>query len=66
METQGLSYWFPSGTCLAPGATFTLSGGDRRSWSKVTYLDRKKPMFYLTGSAKIISDRDQVLAERFW
>ena len=66
METQGLSYWFPSGTCLAPGATFTLSGGDRRSWSKATYLDRKKPMFYLTGSAKIISDRDQVLAERFW
>jgi micrococcal nuclease len=66
METQGLTYWFPSGTCLAPGATFTLNGGDRRSWSKVTYLDRKKPMFYLTGSAKIISDRDQVLAERFW
>jgi len=66
METQGLTFWFPSGTCLAPGATFTLNGGDRRSWSKVTYLNRKKPMFYLTGSAKIISDRDQVLAERFW
>ena len=31
-----------------------------------TYLDRKKPMFYLTGSAQIVSDRDQVLAERLW
>ena len=28
MDTQGLTYWFPSGTCLAPGATFTLHGGD--------------------------------------
>ena len=66
MDTQGLTYWFPSGTCLAPGATFTLHGGDRKSWSKVTYLDRKTPMFYLTGSAQIVSDRDQVLAERLW
>ena len=66
LDTQGLTYWFPSGTCLAPGATFTLHGGDRKSWSKVTYLDRKKPMFYLTGSAQIVSDRDQVLAERLW
>ena len=66
MQTQGLTYWFPSGTCLAPGATFTLHGGDRRSWSRATYLNRSQPMFYLTGSAQIISDRDQVLAERFW
>ena len=66
MQTQGLTYWFPSGTCLAPGATFTLHGGDRRSWSKVTYFDRMKPMFYLNGSAQLITDRDQVLAERFW
>jgi micrococcal nuclease len=66
METQGLTYWFPSNTCIAPGSTFTLHGGDRRSWSRATYLDRKKPMFYLSGSAQIISDRDQVLAERFW
>ena len=66
MDTQGLTYWFPSGTCLAPGATFTLHGGDRKSWSKVTYLDRKRPMFYLTGSAQVVSDRDQVLAERLW
>ena len=66
MQTQGLTYWFPSGTCLEPGGTFTLHGGDRRSWSKATYLDRTKPMFYLTGSAQIITDRDQVLAERFW
>ena len=66
METQGLTYWFPSNTCIAPGSTFTLHGGDRRSWSRATFLDRKKPMFYLTGSAQIISDRDQVIAERFW
>lgn len=66
MQTQGLTYWFPSGTCLDPGATFTLHGGGRRSWSKVTYLDRSKPMFYINGSAQIISDRDQVLAERMW
>jgi endonuclease YncB( thermonuclease family) len=66
MQTEGLTYWFPSGTCLNPGATLTLHGGDRRSWSKATYLNRKKPMFYLSGSAQIITDRDQVLAERFW
>ena len=66
MDTQGLTYWFPSGTCLAPGATLTLHGADRKSWSKVTYLDRKKPMFYLSGSAQIVSDRDQVLTERLW
>lgn len=66
MQTEGLTYWFPSGTCLDPGATFTIHGGDRRSWSKVAYLGRKKPMFYLNGTAQIITDRDQVLAERFW
>ena len=66
MQTQGLNYWFPSGTCLDPGATLTLHGGDRRSWSKVTYLNRSQPMFFLAGSAQIITDRDQVLAERFW
>jgi micrococcal nuclease len=66
MQTQGLTYWFPSGTCLEPGGTFTLHGGDRRSWSKATYLNRSKPMFFLNGSAQIITDRDQVLAERFW
>jgi micrococcal nuclease len=66
MQTQGLTYWFPSNTCIAPGSTFTLHGGDRKSWSRANYLDRKKPMFYLSGSAQIISDRDQVIAERFW
>lgn len=66
MQTQGLTYWFPANTCIAPGSTFTLHGGDRKSWSRATYLDRKKPMFYLSGSAQIVSDRDQVITERFW
>lgn len=66
MQTEGLTYWFPSGTCLGPGETFTIHGGDRRSWSKATYLNRAQPMFYISGSAQLITDRDQVLAERFW
>ena len=66
MQTEGLTYWFPSGTCLDPGATISLHGGDRRSWSQVTYLNRTRPMFFLSGSAQIITDRDQVLAERYW
>lgn len=66
LQTEGFTYWFPSGTCLAPGATYTLHGGKRKSWSGITYLNRNRPMFYLNGSARIITDRDQVLAERFW
>ena len=66
LQSEGITYWFPSGTCLAAGATWTLHGGKRKSWSQVTYLKRKTPMFYLTGSAKLVTDREQVLAERFW
>jgi endonuclease YncB( thermonuclease family) len=66
MQTEGLTYWFPSGTCLAPSARLTLHGGNKRSWSEATYLNRSKPMFYINGSAQLVSDRDQVLAERFW
>ena len=66
LRTDALTYNFPSGTCLEPGATWTLHSGSGGATGNAVYLNRKKPMFYLSGSLQLVSDRDQVVTERVW
>lgn len=66
IETGDTVIRFDPGTCLAPGATWTLRGGVGTNTATNRFLARSIPMLWSTGSLKLISDREQVMAERTW
>lgn len=66
LKGQAFDYTIPLGTCLFPGTTWMLHGGSGVDAGDRIYLNRKKPMMYLTDSVQLISDREQVVAERVW
>lgn len=66
IKTGNTTYRFAAGTCLEPGATFTLHGGKKTSTPNEQYLKRSVPMLWASGDLKLISDREQVMAERVW
>lgn len=66
LRSDAMIYNFPAGTCLAPAETWTLHGGSGGATGNAVYLNRKAPMFYLSGSLQLVSDRDQLVAARAW
>lgn len=60
------TYAIKSGTCIAPGATWTLRVGVGIDNGSVTYLNRATPVFWNSSSLRLISDREQVIVERSW
>ena len=66
LRSQALTYNIPAGTCLDPGSTWTLHGGRSGATGDAVYLGRRQPMFYLSGTLALVSDRDQVVVERSW
>ena len=64
--TGNTTFRFDPGTCLAPGTTWTLRSGDGENTAINHFLDRKISMLWLNGSLTLISDREQVMGERFW
>ena len=66
LRSDAMTYNFPPGTCLEPGETWTLHGGKDGATGTTVYLGRRAPMFYLSGSLQLVSDRDQVVVERTW
>jgi len=66
IETGNTVFRFDPGTCLAPGASWTLRGGIGKNTATDRFFSRTIPMLWLNGSLKLISDREQVMAERSW
>lgn len=66
IETGNTRYRLPSGTCLAPGGTWLLRVGKGQTTSSTTYLGRTTPVFWLSGTATLFSDQDQIIARRSW
>ncbi len=66
VETGNTVIRFDPGTCLAPGATWTLRGGVGKNTSTNRFLGRTIPMLWSNGSLKLISDREQVMGQRIW
>lgn len=66
METGNTVIRFDPGTCLAPGASWTLRGGKGANTSTDRFLNRSVPMLWSTGSLTLISDREQVMGQRSW
>ena len=64
--TGNTTFRFDPGTCLAPGTTWTLRSGAGENTAINHFLDRKISMLWLNGSLTLISDREQVMGERFW
>ena len=64
--TGNTTFRFDPGTCLAPGTTWTLRSGVGENTAINHFLDRKISMLWLNGSLTLISDREQVMGERFW
>ena len=64
--TGNTTFRFDPGTCLAPGTTWTLRNGVGENTAINHFLDRKISMLWLNGSLTLISDREQVMGERFW
>ncbi len=66
IETGNTRYRFPSGTCIAPGGTWSLRVGKGRPLSNTAYLGKTVPVLWTSGSIAIYSDRDQIIARRSW
>jgi endonuclease YncB( thermonuclease family) len=67
LRGQALKYTIPTGTCVAPGATWMLHGGQGSDSVDRRYLNRKKkPVLYLSDSIELVSDREQVVTTRQW
>jgi endonuclease YncB( thermonuclease family) len=66
IETGNTRYRFPSGTCIAPGGTWSLRVGKGRPLSTTAYLGKTVPVLWNSGSITIYSDKDQVIALRSW
>ena len=66
LETGNNVFRFEPGTCLQPGATWTLRGGKGASTSSDRFLSRKIPFLWLNSSLTLISDREQVMGQRTW
>lgn len=66
LRTQAVDYTIAPGTCLLPGTTWVLHAGKGQDTSDRVYLDRKKPMMYLSDSVMLLSDREQLIAARQW
>ncbi|MDE0975230.1 MAG: lamin tail domain-containing protein [Candidatus Nanopelagicales bacterium] len=64
--TGNTTFRFDPGTCLASGTTWTLRSGAGENTAINHFLDRKISMLWLNGSLTLISDREQVMGERFW
>ena len=64
--TGSTTFRFDPGTCLAPGATWTLRSGVGINTATNHFLDRKVSMLWLNGSLRLISDREQLMGERIW
>lgn len=66
IETGNTRYRFPSGTCIAPGGTWSLRVGKGRPLSNTAFLGKTVPVLWTSGSIAIYSDMDQVIARRSW
>ena len=66
IETGNTRYRFPSGTCIAPGGTWSLRVGKGKPLSNTAYLGKTVPVLWTSGSIAIYSDRDQIIARRSW
>ena len=66
IETGDTVIRFEPGTCLAPGVAWTLRGAFGTNTALDRFLGRTVPILWLNGSLKLISDREQVVAERIW
>jgi endonuclease YncB( thermonuclease family) len=66
IETGNTRYRLPSGTCLPPGGTWIMHGGKGINSMTSAYLNRRTPVFWLSGTATLLSDQDQVIARRSW
>ncbi len=65
-ETGSTGYRFTPGTCLAPGATYTVHVKRGIADDANVYLGRRLPVLWNSGTMTIRSDRDQVIARRSW
>jgi len=66
VQTSDLTYRIPPGTCLPPGGTWTLHGAVGINTPDTTYLGRKRPALWNTGTLTLRSDRDQLVARTSW
>jgi endonuclease YncB( thermonuclease family) len=66
IETGNTRYRFPSGTCIAPGGTWSLRVGKGKPLSNTAFLGKTVPVLWTSGSIAIYSDRDQIIARRSW
>jgi hypothetical protein len=66
IETGNTRYRFPSGTCIAPGGTWSLRVGKGKPMSNTAYLGKTVPVLWTSGNIAIYSDMDQVIARRSW
>ncbi|MFM8351519.1 MAG: lamin tail domain-containing protein, partial [Actinomycetales bacterium] len=61
IQTQDRWYRPEPGTCLAPGATWTLHVGTGVADTANAYWGLNQPAFYTTGTVALVSDRDQTI-----
>jgi len=66
IETGNTVIRFDPGTCLDPGATWTLRGAFGTNTASDRFLGRTIPLLWLNASLKLISDREQVVGQRIW
>jgi len=66
IATGATRYAIKPGTCLAPGATWTLRVGNGVDNGSVAFLNRTTPALWNSSSLRLISDREQVIVERSW
>ena len=66
VQTSDLIYRIPPGTCLPPGGTWMLHGGAGIDTPDSTYLRRKRPAMWTSGTLTLRSDRDQLVARTSW
>ena len=60
------TYRIKPGTCLPAGGTWSLRVGNGVDTESVAFMNRNAPVFWLSSSIRLISDREQTVFERFW
>ena len=66
LSTGALDYRVGSNTCLAPGATWTLHGGQGAADASNAYWGRSQPALWNSGSIRLVDDLGRVAATRSW